>query len=99
MDYVGARALPCYDFLCNGYIWHFGDEASFWATVFKWFTEFHRGRCSLCNEKHMGRPSSAVIPENVSRVLDIRDDKRCTYQMLEATLDIGSVAIDKILQE
>lgn len=73
----------------------FGNEAPSLVTVFRTFAEFRRGRSSLCNEKH-----TAVTPENVSRVCNmVRDDNRCTLQMLEATLGIGSAVTHKILHE
>lgn len=68
------------------------------ATVFRWFREFRCGRSSLCDEKHTGRPCIAVTPENVDRVQNmIIEDNRCTYEMLQASLGIGSAAVNRIL--
>ena len=78
----------------------FSDEAPSRATVFRWFREFRRGRSSLHDEEHTARPCSAVTPENVCRVRKmITDDNRCTYQMIEAALGIGSPAVYEILHE
>ncbi|KAF2897861.1 hypothetical protein ILUMI_08312 [Ignelater luminosus] len=71
----------------------FGEETPSRATVVKWFREFHRRCNSLHNVEHTGRPCSAVTPEKVVRVRKmITDYNRCTYQAIEADLDIGSAA-------
>lgn len=36
------------------------------STVFRWFTEFRRGRKSVLDEEHARRPFSAVALENMS---------------------------------
>lgn len=78
----------------------FGDESPARATVFRWFKEFSRGRNFLQDEEHTGRPPSAVIPDNVSAIRKmLMDDNRCTYQMIQKELNIGSAAIHKIIHE
>ena len=77
-----------------------GNECPSHATVFRWFKQFCRGRNSLQDEEHTGRPSSAVIPDNVSAIRKIlMDDNRCTYQMIQKELNIRSTAITKIIHK
>ncbi|KAF8795395.1 hypothetical protein HNY73_003248 [Argiope bruennichi] len=44
----------------------FGNEGPSSATVFRWFTEFHRGRNSFQDEETHRKVLSAEIPDNVS---------------------------------
>ncbi|GFV37450.1 uncharacterized protein TNCV_1157131 [Trichonephila clavipes] len=77
----------------------FGDESSCRASVFRCFKEFYRGRNSV-QEEHRERPRVAVIPDNFSAIRKmLMDDNRCTYQMIEKELNIGSAAIHKIIHE
>ncbi|XP_042906074.1 histone-lysine N-methyltransferase SETMAR-like [Parasteatoda tepidariorum] len=77
-----------------------GDESPARATVFRWFKEFSRGRNLLQDEKHTGRQPSAVIPDNVSAMRKIlKDDIRCTCQIMQKELNFGSAAIHKIIHE
>ena len=46
----------------------FGNKCPCRATVFRWFKEFCRGRNFLHNDEHIGRPLSAVTPDNVSAI-------------------------------
>ncbi|XP_035226618.1 protein GVQW3-like [Stegodyphus dumicola] len=78
----------------------FGYEDLSRAIVFRWFIEFHRGRNSLQDEEHTGRPLSAVILDNVSAIRKMLiDDNRCTYQMIQKELNTGSAAIYKFIHE
>lgn len=78
----------------------FGEEAPSRASVFRWYAEFKRGRSSLSDEARPGRPCSSVTPENIAKVQRlIEEDPRCTYQMIEETLGIGSATVHTILHE
>ena len=78
----------------------FGDNAPSTATVFRCFAEFKRGRASLKDETHQGRPPTAVVPETVAVVEKmLRQDGRMTYSMMQDSLKIGSVALHTILHE
>ena len=44
------------------------DIAPSRATVFRWFAKFKRGRDSLKDEAHPGRPLTAVVPETIDVV-------------------------------
>ncbi|XP_015920439.1 histone-lysine N-methyltransferase SETMAR-like [Parasteatoda tepidariorum] len=78
----------------------FDDESPARVAVFRWPKEFSRGRNFLQNEEHTGRPPSAVIPDNVSAIRKmLKDDNRCTYQIIQKKLNIGSAAIHKNIHE
>ena len=44
----------------------FGDQVPSRATVFNWFAEFRKGRTSLSDEERLGRPATAVTPDNLA---------------------------------
>ncbi|GFU42259.1 oxysterol-binding protein-related protein 11 [Trichonephila clavipes] len=51
-------------------------------------------------DEHTGRPWLAVILDNGSAIQKLlMDDNRCTYQMIQKKLNIGSAAIHKIIHE
>lgn len=78
----------------------FGDEAPSKTTVYHWFSEFNRGRCSLGDEVKDGRPKSIVVPENIDAVCEaIKQDRHVTYREIEASLGISMTSINKILHE
>jgi histone-lysine N-methyltransferase SETMAR len=78
----------------------FGDEAPSFATVKRWYNEFHRGRHSLSDESREGRPKSVVVPENIDAVQNlIMQDRHITYREIEASLGISMTSINKILHE
>ncbi|PRD25475.1 UNVERIFIED_CONTAM: hypothetical protein NCL1_40819 [Trichonephila clavipes] len=58
------------------------------------------GRNSLQDVEHTGRSRSAVISDNVSTIRKmLMNDNRCTYQMIQKELNIGSAAMHKIIYE
>ena len=78
----------------------FCDEAPHFATVKRWYNEFDRGRMCLTDEFREGRPKSAVVPENIEAVRRmIEEDRHVTYREIEATLNISSTSVYKILHE
>ncbi|PRD27596.1 UNVERIFIED_CONTAM: hypothetical protein NCL1_34918 [Trichonephila clavipes] len=78
----------------------FGDESPCRATIFRWFKEFYSGHNFLQNEEHTRRLRPVVIPDNVSAIRKmLMDNNRCTYQMIQKGLNIGSAAIYKIIHE
>ncbi|GFX22657.1 histone-lysine N-methyltransferase SETMAR [Trichonephila clavipes] len=78
----------------------FGDESPCREPIFRWLKDFCCGRNFLPDEKHTGRPWSAVIPDNVSATRKMLiDENRCTYQMTQKELNIGSAALHKIIHE
>ena len=78
----------------------FGEEAPSKTTVYWWYTEYNRGRRSLADEFHEGRPKLLVIPENIDAVHElILQDRRVTYREIEASLGISGTSIHSILHE
>eukprot|EP00794_Sanderia_malayensis_P013448 gene13448-14829_t len=78
----------------------FEDIALSRATVFRWYAECKRGRESLKDEAHPGRPPTAVVPETVATVEKmLREDGRMTYSMLQDSLKIESAAVHTILHK
>ena len=78
----------------------FGDEAPSRTSVYRWFTEFNRGRSSLNDEFREGRPKSVVVPKNIDAVRElILQDRHVTYREIEVTLNISGTSIHSILHE
>ena len=78
----------------------YAGEALSCATVFKWFTEFHKGQSSLLNDEYTGWPLSTVNPEKVLAIQGMLfDDNRCIYQVIRKELNIGSNATHKIIHK
>lgn len=78
----------------------FGDEAPSKTSVYDWYNEFKRGRRSLKDEPHTGRPKSAIIQENIDAVRElIKEDRHVTYREIAAILGIGMTSIHSILHE
>lgn len=50
---------------CAAVLVVFGEEAPSKTTVYRWYSEFQRGRSSLCDDPREGRPKTAVTQENV----------------------------------
>ena len=83
---VGLNENQCVERLHSA----FGGEAPSRATVFRWFSEYRKGRETFCDEDRAGRPCSAVTPENIVAVQKmIESDGKCTYHMIEISLRIG----------
>ena len=49
----------------------FGDEAPSRTSVYRWYGEFNRGRCTLQDEFRQGRPKSVVVPETIETVCQL----------------------------
>jgi len=78
----------------------FGDEAPSTATVYRWYTEFQRGRSTLKDEVKEGRPKSVVVPANIDAVQKlIAADRHVTYHEIELRLGISMMSIHKTLHE
>lgn len=78
----------------------FGGEAPSRTSVYRWFTEFNRGRSSLNDEFREGRPKSVVVPKNIDAVRElILQDRHVTYREIAVSLDISGTSIHSILHE
>ena len=77
-----------------------GDQAPSYATVTRWYREFHAGREDFQDDPRSGRPATAVTEENIAAVQNmIADDPRITQVMIATHLNIGSAAVDSILHD
>jgi len=102
------RSMIFYDFCCelsqqqciDRLFSAFGDEAPSKTSVYRWFSEFQRGRSSLSKTFSGGRPKSAITPENIDAVQKIiEEDRHATYQEIQSSLGIGMSQIQKILHD
>ena len=46
----------------------YGDSVQEKSTIIDWYGEFKRGRTNTDDAEHSGRPESAVVPENITKV-------------------------------
>ena len=78
----------------------FGDEAPSTTSVYHWYGDCNRGRSSLHNEFHEGRPKSVVVKETIDAVRQlILQYSHVTYREIETTLGISGTRIYSILHE
>ena len=62
------------------------------------FSEFDRGRRSLKDKVHEGRPKTAIVPEYIDAVRElIMQHRHVTYREIEASLDISPTSIHSLL--
>lgn len=77
-----------------------GERAPSLSTVRNWYRLFRFGRTSLEDESREGRPSTAVIPENIDAVRSmIEQDRHCTYREIQSCLGISLTSIQTILHD
>ena len=78
----------------------FGDEAPSRTSVYRWYGDFNRGRSSLQDKFHDGRPNSVVVPETIDAVHQlILQDRHVSYIEIETTLGISGISIHSISRE
>ncbi|CAF1230540.1 unnamed protein product [Rotaria sp. Silwood1] len=53
----------------------FGDSCVSRATVYNWFAKFSRGRDHFEDEPRAGRPRTALTPENIEAVRELRESQ------------------------
>ncbi|KAG7295442.1 hypothetical protein JYU34_021619 [Plutella xylostella] len=75
-------------------------EAPSKTTIYRWYSEFRRGRSSLTTVPSTGQPKTAVTQDNIDGVRQlIKEDRHVTYEQIRASLSIGMTAIQTILHE
>lgn len=90
----GLTQLQCIDKFHSAFV----DEEPSKTTVFNWFGEFQRWRASASDEFREGRPSTAVVSENINAVLEmIVAHRLVTYREIEESLAIRKSQIQTIL--
>ncbi|XP_055319521.1 uncharacterized protein LOC129577085 [Sitodiplosis mosellana] len=76
----------------------FGEEAPSMASVYIWYNEFKRGWQSLKDEPREGREISAVTPEHIDAVKNLKvRNGHVTYREIEASLGISMTYMRSIL--
>lgn len=102
------RAMILYDFLkglsvtdCHETLQNvFGTYAPCKTQIYFWFGEFKRGRRSIKDETHTGRPVTVVNEKSIATTRAmIESDARVTYAEIERTLGIHAPSVHTILHE
>jgi len=77
-----------------------GDSSPSFSTIKKWAAEFKRGRISLEDDPHEGRPESATTPGIIEQVHDmVLDDQRMKVREIAETIGISKERVGYILHE
>jgi len=78
----------------------YGDSSPSFSTIKKWAAEFKRGRTSLEDDPHEGRPKSATTPEIFEQVHDmVLDDRQMKVREIAETTGISKEHAGYILDE
>ena len=108
MDKIGERAVIQYlhkkgltpEDIHNDMVATLGRDAPSYATVKRWVAEFKRGRQSLEDDSHPGRPVTVATQEMVNKVHDIvMTDRRVTERYIASTVGISQERVHSILIE
>ena len=108
MDKIGERAVIQYlhkkgltpKDIHNDMVATLGKDAPSYATVKRWVAEFKRGKQSLEDDPHPGRPVTVATPERVNKVHDIAmTDRRVTERYIASTVGISQERVHSILTE
>ena len=78
----------------------YGDSAPGKSTIIDWYTEFKRGRTNTDDAERSGRPKSAVVPENITKVHKIvLGDRKLKLLKIAHTLKISEGSVFTTLHE
>ena len=78
----------------------YGDSAPGKSTIIDWYAEFKCGRTNTNNIERSGRPKSAVVPENITKVHKIvLGDRKLKLRVIADTLKISESSVSTILHE
>ena len=78
----------------------FGDETPSRTSVYRWYSEFNRGRSSFEDEFREDRVKSVVVLETNEGMRQlILQDRHVTYHQIETTLSISRTSIHSKLHE
>ena len=78
----------------------YGDFATGKSTIIDWYDEFKRGRTNTDDAERSGRPKSAVVPENITKVHKIvLDDRKLKLREIVETSKITEGSVFTILHE
>jgi transposase len=71
----------------------FGDQSMSRTGVYQWHARFKKGRTSIDDDEHTGRPTSCTTPETVARIQElVRHDRRRTIRDIaeDVVIDYGT---------
>ena len=78
----------------------YGDSSPSFSTIKKWAAEFKRGRTSLEDDPHEGRPKSTLSPDIIEQVHDmVLDDRRMKVCEIAETIGISKERVRYIFYE
>ena len=78
----------------------YGDSAPGKSITIDWYAEFKRGRTNTDDAERSGRPKSAVVPENITKVHKIvLGNRKLKLLEMSDTLKISESSVFTILQE
>ncbi|GFV52335.1 HTH_48 domain-containing protein [Trichonephila clavipes] len=94
MDKMEYRASIKYLFLRGNTPTQIKDELDFSAPSFTtlkiWGVEFKRGRKSLGDDKHSGRPNTATTEENIAKIPQmVLDDRRIKVREIAEVMNMS----------
>ena len=76
------------------------DSAPEKSTIIDWYAEFKRGRTNTVYAERSGRPKSAVVPENITKVHKIvLGDRKLKLREIAEILKISEGSVFTILHE
>ena len=79
---------------------HYGRSAPGKSTIIDWYVEFKRGRTNTDDAQCFGRPKSAVVPENITKVHKIvLNGRKLNLLEIADTLKISEGSVFTILRE
>ena len=78
----------------------YGNYAPGKSTIIYWYVEFKRGHTNTDDAERFGRPTSAVVLENITKVHKIvLDDRKMKLREIAGTLKISEGSVFTILHE
>ena len=99
IQYLHKKGLTPKD-IHNDMVATLGKDAPPYATVKRWVAELKRGRQSLEDDPHPGRPVTVATPEMVNKVHDIvMTDRQVTEKYIASTVGISQERVHSILTE
>ena len=78
----------------------YGDAAPRKSTIIDWYAEFKRGCTNTNDAERSGRPKSAVVPENITKVHKmVLGDRKLKLCEITDTIKISEGKVFTILYE
>ena len=72
----------------------YGDSTPGKSTIIDWYAEFRRSRTNTDDAERSGRPESAVVPENITKVhIIVLDDRKFEMREIADTLKISEDSV------